>query len=149
MSAAQRTEAPRGGPVAARWRLGGDLVVRTGEPVAEIIRVAQAVGAEGVMVAADVSRYAAARARRLARECQRYRIGLRELPGVTVVPPGGLKPAGGAGHYRVFTPYWRAWDGTGSSRLSPYLHFDCLSARELAGCSASTGGPAPRSTTSG
>jgi deoxyribodipyrimidine photo-lyase len=25
-----------------------------------------------------------------------------------VVPPGELTPAGG-GHYRVFTPYWRAW----------------------------------------
>ena len=25
-----------------------------------------------------------------------------------MVPPADLKPAGG-GHYRVFTPYWRAW----------------------------------------
>ncbi|MGO9189643.1 MAG: FAD-binding domain-containing protein [Streptosporangiaceae bacterium] len=24
------------------------------------------------------------------------------------MPPGDLKPASG-GHYRVFTPYWRAW----------------------------------------
>jgi deoxyribodipyrimidine photolyase len=29
-------------------------------------------------------------------------------PGLTVVPPGDLTPAGG-GYYRVFTPYWRAW----------------------------------------
>lgn len=33
----------------------------------------------------------------------------RTYPGVTVVPPGELHPAGG-GHYRVFTPYWRAWE---------------------------------------
>ena len=31
-------------------------------------------------------------------------------PGVTVVRPGQLLPAGGD-HYRVFTPYWRAWRG--------------------------------------
>ncbi|MFD0743907.1 FAD-binding domain-containing protein [Phytohabitans flavus] len=25
------------------------------------------------------------------------------------MPPGALKPTGGGDHYRVFTPYWRAW----------------------------------------
>jgi deoxyribodipyrimidine photo-lyase len=26
-----------------------------------------------------------------------------------VVPPGALRPTGGGDHYKVFTPYWRAW----------------------------------------
>jgi deoxyribodipyrimidine photo-lyase len=28
---------------------------------------------------------------------------------VTVVPPRDLRPSSGGDHYRVFTPYWRAW----------------------------------------
>jgi len=54
---------------------------------------------------------ACARARQVERECVRHRIGLTLTPGLTVVPPAELKPAGG-GHYRVFTPYWRAWRAT-------------------------------------
>ena len=37
---------------------GGDLVVRTGDPVGQTVRVAQQAGAEGIAVAADVSAYA-------------------------------------------------------------------------------------------
>ena len=33
---------------------------------------------------------------------------LKTFEGVTVIPPGELTPASGD-HYRVFTPYWRAW----------------------------------------
>jgi deoxyribodipyrimidine photo-lyase len=35
-------------------------------------------------------------------------VRLRTHAGVTVVEPGELAPGGGD-HYRVFTPYWRAW----------------------------------------
>src|SRR6201985_3890640 len=46
--------------------LGGDLVIREGDPVAETIALAAEAKAEAVFVAADVSRYAARRERRLA-----------------------------------------------------------------------------------
>jgi deoxyribodipyrimidine photo-lyase len=88
--------------------LGGDLVVRHGDPVAEAITVATATGAEGIAMAADVSAYARRRERRFAEECERHRISLRLFPGVTVVSPGDLRPGGGD-HYRVFSPYYRAW----------------------------------------
>ncbi|WP_262403583.1 cryptochrome/photolyase family protein [Actinomadura sp. CNU-125] len=85
--------------------LGADLVVRRGDPATEIARLARQTGADTLFLADERSRYAT---RRLAK--------LRELdlrvtthPGITVVPPGDLTPAGGD-HYRVFTPYWRAWD---------------------------------------
>ncbi|MWA02475.1 deoxyribodipyrimidine photo-lyase [Actinomadura sp. LD22] len=85
--------------------LGGDLVVRRGDPVAEIARLARRTDAAELFLADERSAYAR---RRLA--------GLRELglrvsvhPGITVVPPGDLTPPGGD-HYRVFTPYWRAWE---------------------------------------
>jgi deoxyribodipyrimidine photo-lyase len=88
--------------------LGGDLVIRRGNPAAEVIRLAGQAGATAVFVADDVSRYAVRRRRALQRECARHRLELTVTPGVTVVPPGQLAPAGG-GRYRMFTPYWRAW----------------------------------------
>ena len=87
---------------------GADLVVRDGDPAAEVIALAGETKASAVYLADDVSRYATARRRKLERECARHRLDLALTPGLTVVPPGDLKPASG-GHYRVFTPYWRAW----------------------------------------
>ena len=82
----------------------------------------------------DVSAYAQARERRLGAACEEQRLALSVLPGVTVVPPGELAPAG-AECYRVFTPYWRRWQPAprrasrrrrGGSR--------CLPASRAAGC---------------
>jgi deoxyribodipyrimidine photo-lyase len=88
---------------------GGDLVIRTGDPVAETIKLARSVDAEGVGLSADVSRYARRREQRLADECAQHRIALKLFPGLTVVDPGSLTPGGGGPAYRVFTPYHRAW----------------------------------------
>lgn len=82
---------------------GAGLVVRRGDVVAEVGRLVAQTGASAVFASADVSAYAQARQRRLAAVHD-----LRLCPGVTVVPPGALTPAGGD-HYQVFTPYWRAW----------------------------------------
>src|SRR5512142_2743731 len=87
---------------------GADLVLRRGDPAAEVIRLAADVHATAVYIADDVSHYATARRHKLERECARHRIELTLTPGLTVVPPAELKPADGS-HYRVFTPYWRAW----------------------------------------
>ncbi|MFD0903263.1 cryptochrome/photolyase family protein [Actinomadura sediminis] len=86
--------------------LGGDLVVRRGDPATEIARLAQETGAESLFLADERSRYATRRLSRL----RDLPLRVTTHPGVTVVPPGDLAPAGGD-HYRVFTPYWRAWDG--------------------------------------
>jgi deoxyribodipyrimidine photo-lyase len=88
---------------------GGDLVVRTGDPVAETMKLARDVSAEGIGLSADVSRYARRRERRLREECEQHRISLKLFPGVTIVDPGALTPGGGGGAYRVFSPYHRAW----------------------------------------
>jgi deoxyribodipyrimidine photo-lyase len=94
--------------VAVLRELGGDLAIREGDPVAETIWLAAEVEAGAVFIAADVSRYAAWRQQRLAEECERHRMALEVAPGHQVVAAGDLQPGGG-GHYRVFTPYWRAW----------------------------------------
>lgn len=88
---------------------GGDLVVRRGDPAEEAIRLAGEVGAEAITVSADVSRYARRRQDRLRAGCDAGRLSLKTLPGVTVVPPGELRPGGGGPAYQVFTPYWRMW----------------------------------------
>ena len=87
---------------------GARLVVRRGNVVVEALRLAREAGADGIYLSDDVSGYARQRKRRLTEACSRERIALRGFPGVTVVPAGDLVPAGGD-HYRVFTPYWRAW----------------------------------------
>jgi deoxyribodipyrimidine photo-lyase len=87
---------------------GADLVLRHGDPASEVTGLATEVNATMVYLADDVSHYATTRRRRLERACGRHRIGLTVTPGLTVVPPAELRPAGGD-HYRVFTPYWRAW----------------------------------------
>ena len=91
-------------------RRGGELYVRRGDTVTEVIRLAQQAGAQGVFCANDVSGYAAGRSRRLAAACRDTRLDLIRGPGITVVPPGELRPSGGGDHYRVFTPYLRAWE---------------------------------------
>ncbi|WP_243422546.1 deoxyribodipyrimidine photo-lyase [Micromonospora globispora] len=127
---------------------GGDLVVRQGDPVAETIRLAGEVGAEGVGLSADVSRYAQ---RRLRAECERHRLSLRLFP---VSPsssrgrcarPTGESPDAAPGGERVARRRLSEWlptldryddshddshddmAGDRTSRLSPYLRFGCLS----------------------
>jgi deoxyribodipyrimidine photo-lyase len=87
---------------------GGQLFVRVGDPVAETMKVASEVSAAAVFVSDDVSRYARVRQTRLAAVCHDQRLRLATFPGITVVPPGALLPAGGD-HYRIFTPYWTRW----------------------------------------
>ena len=87
---------------------GGDLLIRRGDPVAESLRLAADTGARAVFVADDVTGYATRRREKLAAECGRQRLELAVTPQHAVVPAGAVTPAGG-GHYKVFTPYWRAW----------------------------------------
>jgi deoxyribodipyrimidine photo-lyase len=85
-------------------RRGGDLVVRSGDPVTETMRIAAVHDATAVYISSDASAYAQRREQRLACE----RIVLRLVDGVSVVEPGAVAPDG-RDHYRVFTPYWRRW----------------------------------------
>lgn len=90
---------------------GGDLVVREGDTAAQTARVVAATGALAVHLSGDVSALAAARERRLADAVEAVGARLRTFPGVTVVPPGAVTPSG-SDHYRLFTPYLRAWLST-------------------------------------
>jgi deoxyribodipyrimidine photo-lyase len=89
-------------------RAGGRLFVRRGDPVREAVAVARECGATELHVSADWSAYARGREKRLARACEEERIELTAHPGVTIVAPGAVTPAGGD-HFKVFSPYHRAW----------------------------------------
>ena len=83
--------------------------------MAEATDLARQAGASAIHLSADVGPSGRRRERRLRRAAEAEEIAVRSFPGVTVVPPGELAPAG-AGHYRVFTPYWRRWS---QARLRP------------------------------
>jgi deoxyribodipyrimidine photo-lyase len=87
---------------------GADLVVRRGDPVAEVVRLCREVGADRVFASEDVSPYARRREERLTAACRSVGVDLRVEDGTTVVPPAAIAPDG-TDHYRVFTPYWRRW----------------------------------------
>ncbi|RSN69347.1 cryptochrome/photolyase family protein [Actinomadura sp. WAC 06369] len=94
--------------------LGGDLVVRRGDPVAHVAELAERTGAGAVALAEDRSAFAM---RRLA-ALRGLPLEVSVHPGVTVVPPGGVAPASGD-HYRVFTPYRRAWERAPRRPVAP------------------------------
>ena len=98
--------------------LGGRLVVRRGDAVREAVAVARQAGAQRVFASGDVSAFAQRRQRRLAAACAESGLEYRVFPGVTIVSPGALRPAGGD-HFRVFTPYWNRWRSRPLRLLAP------------------------------
>lgn len=87
---------------------GGALVVRRGPWVPTVIAAAREACVSTIHVADDVSGYARARLARLEAAAASERMTVVRHPGVTVVGPGAVRPAGGTA-YRVFTPYYRRW----------------------------------------
>jgi deoxyribodipyrimidine photo-lyase len=88
--------------------LGGELHVRRGTVVEEVAALAGDVGADAVHLSADASRFARTRVERLRDAGSRVGFDVVEHPGIAVVRPGELTPAGND-HFAVFTPYWRRW----------------------------------------
>jgi deoxyribodipyrimidine photo-lyase len=85
---------------------GGHLVLRKGDVADEVAKVAKEVGAGEIHIAADYSRYAVAREKRL-----REALGDHELithHSHVVVPPGEVRTGAGDA-FSVFSPYHRKW----------------------------------------
>jgi deoxyribodipyrimidine photo-lyase len=87
-------------------RLGSDLWVRRGDTVDEALKLARKLEATAINISADASSYARRRASRLRDEGS---MRVNSFPGIAALDPGTISPEG-ATHYRVFTPYFRAWD---------------------------------------
>ena len=100
-------------------RCGVPLVVRRGRWIDEVMAVASRTAAESIQIADDVSSYAKRRLELLREVAQRARISVEVHPGVTVVPPGQLRPRTGRASYEMFTPYHRSWADVSSRPILP------------------------------
>ncbi|GGI05570.1 cryptochrome/photolyase family protein [Egicoccus halophilus] len=96
---------------------GGDLVVRRGDTLAEVVEVCRVTGADRVRLSADHSAHARRRVAGLQARGAEHGFSVSQHPGVTVVAPEAVRPTGGD-HFRVFTPYWRRWE---AQRRRPLL----------------------------
>ncbi|MGI8633288.1 MAG: cryptochrome/photolyase family protein [Solirubrobacterales bacterium] len=85
-----------------------DLVVRRGDWVREVMGLVSEASAAAVYMSADVSAMAHRRERTLGDACREQGVEFQTFPGVTIVEPGEVEPTGG-GHYKVYSPYRRAW----------------------------------------
>ena len=88
--------------------LGGRLVLRHGDPTAEVMRLAHAARCGAVHLTADAGVVARRRERELADRCRASGIELEVHRGNVVVEPGEVVPAG-RDAYSVFAPFHRAW----------------------------------------
>lgn len=82
---------------------GSRLILRQGEPAAELARLADEAGATAVFAEADASPYALTRDRRVAEA-----LPLELWGSASIRPVGQVRKADGQ-PYVVFTPYGRAW----------------------------------------
>jgi deoxyribodipyrimidine photo-lyase len=87
--------------------LGMRLEQREGDWVDNVLALAGQSGAQSVHLTDDVTPYAQRRFERLEVATGRT-VEVNRGPGLTIIPPGVLRPANGD-HYRVFTPYYRRW----------------------------------------
>ncbi|MFJ9152293.1 cryptochrome/photolyase family protein [Streptomyces sp. NPDC102270] len=88
---------------------GGRLVVRSGDLVDQVRKVAAEADADEVHMASDVSAHAHRREERLRRvlEAEGVRLHVHDTV-TTAVAPGVVVPAV-SDHFAVFTPYFRRW----------------------------------------
>lgn len=88
---------------------GGRLVVRNGDLVDQVCKVAAEADADEVHMASDVSAHAHRREERLRRalEAEGVRLHVHDTV-TTAVAPGAVVPAS-SDHFAVFTPYFRHW----------------------------------------
>jgi len=92
-------------------RIGG-LCLADGDPVDEVVRVSREVEATSVHVAADFTPSGAELEARVERALSEHGISLVRTGSAYAVSPGGVTKADGSA-YRVFTPFFRAWQEHG------------------------------------
>ena len=88
--------------------LGGNLLVRHGRPDDVVPRVARAIGAEEVHIAADYGPYGFVRDQKVEKKLAALRVTLQRTGSPYAVAPGRVRKPDGT-PYRVFTPFSKAW----------------------------------------
>ncbi len=91
--------------------LGGDLLVRTGDPATVVVEVAGSFAASAVHVNLDVSPFATSRDRIIGDRLAECSVSWQGHWGTLVQPPGAVRTVAG-GLSQVFTPFHRTWART-------------------------------------
>jgi deoxyribodipyrimidine photo-lyase len=89
-------------------RLGGVLVVRSGDPAQVVDQAAAEVGADKVLCAADFGPYGAQRDQAVAARLASHGRSFHRVASPYAVDPGTVVKADGS-PYQVFTPFYREW----------------------------------------
>jgi deoxyribodipyrimidine photo-lyase len=92
--------------------IGGRLAVRRGDPAIVVPRVAAEVEAGSVHVATDFGPYGTARDDRVEDTLGRAGAEFVRVGSAYAVPPGAVRNAAGRA-YKVFSPFFRAWQAVG------------------------------------
>ncbi len=87
---------------------GGYLVVRRGEPIAELSRLVHEYQVEAIFAEMDFSPFARRRDLEISRD-----LPVRWINGAVIHPPGSITKADGT-PYTVFTPFLKAWKASPS-----------------------------------
>jgi deoxyribodipyrimidine photo-lyase len=88
--------------------IGGRLILRAGNPVEELARLAQETGAEAIFFNRDVDPYSVKVQGQLKRVCEKQQIKLFGYKDITIFEPDEILTGDGR-PFRVFTPYAKAW----------------------------------------
>ena len=128
---------------ALRSSLGGQLLVRSGDPVRVVAQVAAAARAQEVHVTGDHGPYGARRDAAVATALRAQGARLVPTGSAYAVAPGRVRKADGSA-YRVYTPFYRAWRRHGWRAPAP----DPVGSRTGgARCPATRSRPGPTSPT--
>ncbi len=88
--------------------LGARLILRRGNWVDEILKLAHRAKANAIYIAEDVSRLSRQRLDKLEAAANTVGVEVIRQSGITVIPAGAVAPPD-SDHYKVFTPYYRRW----------------------------------------
>ncbi|HTZ42216.1 MAG TPA: deoxyribodipyrimidine photo-lyase, partial [Jatrophihabitans sp.] len=110
-------------------QLGGNLVIRRGDPRTVLPRLCRETGAEAVYCARDFGPYGARRDEAVEEELGRVSGGvpLHRVGSPYAVPPGRVRNGSGQ-NYKVYTAFYRAWRDRGWPAPVPSVRPDWLAA---------------------
>jgi deoxyribodipyrimidine photo-lyase len=104
-------------------KLGGDLVIRTGNAGDILKQIAAETNAAAVYFSADYTPYAVRRDNAIKDSLKLGNIGVRPFPGRLILDDPNRLMSGNGASYKVFTPFWRNWlDAARRDTVEPPEH---------------------------
>lgn len=98
---------------------GGDLVLRQGNPATELQLLAKETGAVSVYYTTDYSPLATRRDKQVARELEDADVAMKAFDAKLIVSDIGQLRTKSGSAYKVFTPFWNAWQKIGRRAVAP------------------------------